>query len=451
MNYEIGRASSQEGLRLLEQWMNHARRLRLPSLPTLLDKGLKRLLATTQKRSPQRVHELASQILVSRALAPLPEDWENKLVDIVLSQVSLSRYTQTDIEMCKKYRNREGLSPDIRTVMDGLLAMSSGELNQGVAGRLYERFSRLPLDQFEAEAQNFMRIFLPACKTHSSHQLMINALLLPGERQHVFWQAYWEAYMPLLTSYETTTQALELLSYWFMAVPGDFNMLYILHLFFLTLPQQLQAVRSRRGFTDLARSINAQAEKQRLAWYPLVQEHFADKNMFAAVGQNLAAQLQKRLVTSDEAKAQAEKELQARTAYEARVSALFENKRLRSQHGQMIDEVYERTQRSLFWSTYWQNVKSLLASKDADKALELMTFWFDDSFEVFKQNTLIPAEFFLGLYGMLEEARKERGFRESARQIFVKATKQPKAYQWFGLVEDCFEEPERKFNLFRRG
>src|SRR5581483_11033618 len=101
------------------------------------------------------------------------------------------------------------------------------------AGRLYERFSRLPLDQFEAEAQNFIRVFLPACKTHSSHQLMINALLLPGERQDAFWQAYWEAFMPLLAN--STTQALELLSYWFMAVPGDFNILYILHYFFLTL------------------------------------------------------------------------------------------------------------------------------------------------------------------------------------------------------------------------
>lgn len=447
LRYDMNNADPQSLQQVLEHWIDHARRQRMSILPQLQEAGFERVHRITQKRNPALLPKLATEILISPILAPLPAQWENYFIGQALSQVSLSSFTQSDVEMCRKYRNREGIPPEIRTVMDGLLAMSDGELNKELAGRLRQRFERLPPAQYQQEAASFIQAFLRLCKTSEVHRMMVNTMFLGWNHMEMFWYPYWETLTGLLV--HQPEQAFGLLTFWFATYPEEFSNPYTLHYFFLKLPEKLEAARSVRGFQEGARVIQTLASRQKANWYPLVQDYFfGSKNVIVSVGQGLASQM-KRLTSSEEAKAQAEKEQQKRAAYSVRIGTLFEGKRIGLSHKQ-VSEIYEWSEREIFWSAYWEHFKNTLASKNAEQALEAMSFWFDDSFEVLKRVPFIPVEFFLSLYNGLDEARKDRGFRENARNIFSKVDRQPNDYSWFGLVEPYFAEQGRKFGLFRR-
>lgn len=449
LRYEIARADQSKRLPVLEEWADYARSLQLTFLPTLLQEGITRIMKDTPENQRSK---LATKILVNPALAPLPPDVEERLVSDAISEVSLSHYTPLDIELCKKYRTRIPSSTDTRVIMDGLLVMSSGDLNEELAHRLQQRMTNLRPEVYEADTKSFVSQFLQVCTTARSHQLMINSFF-DWHHSEAFWQPYWQSIQRLLTypGSSTAGHVVKLLSFWFAARPDELDGMYLLHYFFMELPQKLDEAQETRSYQEAARYINALIETER--WYPLLQSYFSGRrNALVSAGQSLAAQFQKlKVEDSEKARLQAEKEQKERKALEDRISTLFDRKRPRQQHAQYMREIYKGQQRELFWSIYWNFFKSsFTTTNNAQYALELLRFWFDDSFNVLPPGDFLPQQFFLGLRRALLEAQKERGFRELASDVYRLGTQQKQMYPWFALLQTYFEEQEKRFGLFKR-
>lgn len=454
IQHDLDKVEPQQKMMVLEEWMAHARRQRLPSLNTLLIKGITNLMMDTERRQPEQEPQMAAKILMNQALMPIPPESENKLVSTALSRVSLSSFDDLALAMCKKYRTRQGISEDTRTVMDGLQAMKSGELDEGLARRLQARFVNMRQEDFAAETKSFVSAFLQVCTATNSHQQMVNTFF-SWDDPDSFWQAYWHTFKELLTFGDPATamQAMKLLSFWFLSKPDTFTSSYLSQYFFMDLSQQFDAAGKARGFQESARVINAKAGKEQWGWYPLVEDYFTGrKNALQWMGQNLAAPFQKRRQDSEEGRKLAAREQQERAELDEQIARLF-SKKPRDQHNRLLAEVYDWQKHEVFWSIYWTYFKSLCATADnAQQALDIFAFWFDDSFTVLQRKIFIPQQFFLELRDALAEAQKERGFREFARNISYIGRDRSKSgsYPWFGLVKTYFEEQEKRFGLFRR-
>lgn len=201
------------------------------------------------------------------------------------------------------------------------------------------------------------------------------------------------------------------------------------------------------------RQINSLSERQKPRWYPLVQDYFTGrKNVFVSVGQSLAGQFQKRLGSQNaEEEARIRAEQKEKEEFDGCIASLFEGKKLRQSHKQNLLAVYPDEQLERFWASYWEKFTLALLTSEADAVLELLAFWFDEFFETLLRMHEIPQGFFLGLSEALDAARKERGFRDRARQISAKGMKSNQAYPWYPVVQDYFVEQERRFPFFRRG
>lgn len=446
MRYDLTKPDIRQALSTLETWIDHAQRLQLDALPSLLDAGLKRL----QELYPQQLPDMVPQILHSPVLAPLSVEWENRLLVLAFAKISFYRASRNLLELYEEYRGRVDLPPEIDTIMDGSQAMLSGELSDELAERLYIYFSHLPPENFQREARSFIRTFLSHCRSEYAHTLLIKALFIDWHDLGAdFWDPYFEKFTSLLVTAETAPQAFTLLAYWFHMVPGQFANPYIPHYFFLFLPRCFTEARKEKGFRDVIRY--AQLEQKRWRWYPLLQEHLATrKTVVSQVGQGLA-QLQRRLVNSEEVRAQEGKELGERTALEGRIRLLFVDRRSRRLHREQLASTYDRTRHELFWTIYRHYFKDLLVAGESEDILDALAFWFDDAFSLLEDLPSLPQEFFLGLSELLEEAQKERGFRTRAQQIYNQWMQARKKYHWFALVESFFVEPEKRFSLFRRG
>lgn len=389
---------------------------------------------------------MASQILSSRVLGPLlPSDWKDRLVDTVLARISFSHYTPAEIALCEKYQNRAGLSAETRTVIAGLLAMSGGHLNQELASDLrdyFRNFSKQRQGAYQAEMKAFVSGFLPNCDSPESHRSLFTACCSGDfDEGEVFWLPYWEALKGELTNAFTARQALRLLSFWFGMKPEDLPE-YILSYFFLDFPHVVEEVRKTRGFQDVVREMHERAAKQRLRWYPLLSDLFGGrKNILVSVGQSVGQGF-KRLVAQGDEEAQQRAQIEAQK-FEDSVAQLFEGKRLSDTQRQKFPTVYSFEQRERFWESYWEKFVKLVAH-DAQQALDLLSFWFDESFTVWTQTPYAAESFFLGLQDALQVARKERGFQETARQINAKVRQRSSAYRWFPLIGDYFKVQESR-------
>ena len=455
MHYDIAKAGAQKALGVLEEWIIYARKRRLASLPELMNEGLQHLF---QETPSQQKPELAAKILTDQTLTPLPVEWENNLITRALSRVSLSNFNDVALEMCKKYRTRQGISAETRTVMDGLLAMKSGELDEELAGRLQERFEHMRQrgEDSGAEVKSFVQAFLKVCTTNSSHRSMLNGLFFDWVDSDSFWQAYWNTFRELLTFGDPATamQAMRLLSFWFVALPERITSPYLVQYFFMFLPEQLEAASKSRGFQESARAIN-KVDKGQWRWYPLVEDYFTGrKNPLQWVGQSIASPFKKRPQDTEEGRRQAEREQRERAELDESIARLF-SKRPREQHRRLLSEIYDWQKYELFWSIYREQFKSSCSSSgSAQQVFDILAFWFDDAFTILQREIYIPQQFFLALCEALAEAQKERGFREFARAISSLKSQyersKPGSYSWFSLVQNYFGEQEKKFSLFRR-
>ncbi len=444
LKYDMQQANPRQGVVVLEMWVRHAKEQQYPP-DLIVQQGLNALHSHC---SPEEWHALAPRILTNPVFAPLPKELEISLAKISLSALSLSRFSSAEVELCKIYRNNTSLPEGIRMVIGGILAMLSGQLDQDLASRLHQHFEKVSLIVYQAEVEKFMTEFYRVSHIEpDAHSLMVWTLHT-NTYNDIFWQLYWRVFADVLTTPARAEQATELLVLWFDLPLASARMRYVAQSFFFMLPQAIEDVRKVRGFFETARKINVCAEQY--PWYPLVQPFFSErKNMLTSIGQNLAIRFQRRNQNSEEAQAQA---LAQKQVFDAKVAALFERKHIKASHTQHLPTLYSLQQRDQFWSAYWEGFTSVLVSRDAEYALELLSFWFDDSVDALEPAPYVAYDFFLSLHEVLEVIRKERGFPETAHQVHARVA--PQRPLWYPLVKNFFavqEKGQPGINWLKRG
>ncbi len=438
---DVTRVGPQKGCEVIEQWLEHAKRRYPESIPPLINSGLARL-----SKYPQQWNELAPKILTSNIIAPLLQpEWEDHLVNTALSVVSFSHFSPANIEMCRRYQKRPGLSDETRTIIAGLLAMTSGNLDEALARQLRTYFKTRSQEEYLAEANAFIAEFFKTRFTAESHAFLV-AALSNEHYKDFFWQAYWNALSDILTNPVRAGTIIDLLEFWFVSAPNRISHHQITQRFFLELPYIIDDARKVRGFNETAREINSRAAKQRLEWYPLVQDLLSERqNMFMSVGQNLAKRFAGQNEDDEAAKARAER-------FNRKVASLFEGRKIVDTHIRGMREVYTMQRREQFWSFYWEQFVNLLVSREPEEGFELLSFWFENSLDEFGQLHFVVQDFFLGLYETLDAAQKERGFRDAARRINTMVMSQKQGINpWYPLVQTFFlGQGAGFFSFFRR-
>lgn len=442
---DVYNAGARNGLLYIESWADYAKQAGYDST-RLVYTGLRQLKHLC---AAQQWTELAPQILVNKHLAPLSQKMADDLLQVALSAISLSRYTPEDVQLCQTYKGHPGLEEETRLVIDGILAMHTTTLDEDLATRLHQHFKRVSPQTYQAEVRTFLsRFFTSQTKIdYNTHVLVIRALFMWDQ----FWQPYWEMFSGKMEYASTAGQVVDILAFWF--TPPHLYHPYIVPDFFIRLPSLLEDVQKSSGNKATFREINALAAKQ--PWYSSVQDMFvARKGVFAAVGENLMRFPRLRSAQSSEISEKDERAQQEQEArmqqFEKQMAQLFAERKALEQHKQNLLPLYKSQQGETFWTNYWKYFVDLLLHKP-EQALGLLSFWFDESFDVSWRGFYVPQEFFLGLGETLEEARKERGFREVAPVINGKGKKDQKLYKWYPLVQSFFlESGGGRFGFFRR-
>jgi hypothetical protein len=388
---------------------------------------------------------VARSILGNEELAPLPQKCEDELVEAATTGLSFRQYSSTDMEFCRKYYNRDGLSQQKKTVMAGILALSTGQLDEALAERLHQYFQTMEgKNTYDAEVSAFIEQFFRSRFTPEAHRLMLDAVSAQHpDFQRSFWQAYDTATTNLLIHSSSARRIIELLDYWFALSPQELRSPYLLQTFFLRLPQLLEETRKKGvgEFAVVVRDFNVRAA--RYNWYQSIQPCFAErKGVLAAIGQNIGHL--PRLFGAQHG----EKEIQIREAKERErrlrlldleVGALFEGS-IYEAHRQQVATLYTTGGRELFWASYWDHFEAQLVSGQAQPVLAILSFWFHDAFKTLEQTPYAAQEFFLGCSERFDAVRKVKGFRETARELQAIwfAPQNRERIPWYPIVKHFF-------------
>ncbi|MFL5626288.1 MAG: hypothetical protein ACJ788_11920 [Ktedonobacteraceae bacterium] len=438
INWDVYNAGVQDRLAKIELWIKHAKHWQYDTM-RLLVQGLSQL----QKNcSPQEWQELAPKILTNSLLAPLPTILENQLVNLALSRLSISQFSLVDIELYKRYQNHASLTEEVRTTIAAILAVVSGHMDTRLAQQLYQQVKMLLPEEYQTAIKQCIPEFFQHTVTNEAHCCLIAAFFTWNHGYATyFWQTYWETFAGKLMYPRTAGKAADLLAFWFAVSPTTFRQPYIVQNFFLMLPSTLENLQKSYGFQEVICEFNVVAASQ--TWYPALQDFFLEKkSILGAIGQSLVMQFQRGRGNQKAGKEAEDKEAQRKEAsaqeFAAGVAKLFERKQALERHRQ-LSKLYSGEFHEQFWSYYWQGFIDLMTSRDANLSLTLLSFWFDESFEILGHLHYAPQEFFLGLSAALERACKERGFRETASQINEKVLQQIQGqYRWYSLVKNLF-------------
>jgi GTPase-associated protein 1 len=433
-------AGPQRGLAMIERWKEHASNNHYPTTQ-LITRGVGQLKEIC---SPQQWHELAPKILESHILSALQPEIESELVQEVMRGLTLSESSPWNLELYKKYQGYPSLSDDTKLVIAAILAMSSGELNKSLSKQLHQRMKKLSLAMYQVETKRFVVEFFKHPITKEAHKLMISAFFL-WDYHIYFWHYYWRTLIMMLASTSQAKRAVELLSFWFTMQPDVFlPQRYLLQDFFLEMPSMLYEIRQMSDFQKAVQALSTLATEQ--PWYPLIQDFFSERrNIFLAVsqavGQNVMTQFQKFRSKERVEQQKQEREIQE-PGIETQVSKLFDGKHTRILHQRHIQTLYSLHQREQFWRLYWQQFGKFLLSCESDYALDLFSFWFNDTSNLFEQVPYIAQDFFIALPQTLEMMQKERGFRDASQRIQGAALKRGSA--WFTLIQPFFTQQVRR-------
>jgi hypothetical protein len=110
-------------------------------------------------------------------------------------------------------------------------------------------------------------------------------------------------------------------------------------------------------------------------------------------------------------------------------------------HIDLLHSTYVRKYESAFWDLYWPNFKLLMF--DLNRSIEfinLLSFWFNNSMQVFSDTPYIGQSFFLELPMVLEEARNDKSFSRVAGLINERASNQP----WYSLIDQFFTGKKKR-------
>ncbi|MGH2484914.1 MAG: hypothetical protein ACRDHE_02775 [Ktedonobacterales bacterium] len=267
---DLRQAGTEDAVAVLVSWAVQAREQQISSLPWLAT-GLEELRRSVSAHVWSR---LAARVLVIRELlAWLPSDMQPQLLSAAFSTLSFANATDLDVALCRTYMRDATLTRPMATMVVGVLAMASGQLDHKSAAQLRARFERLAPDEYSAEFGAFAASFFAEQVTRESHGLMVEACYLWDYRD-LFWQTYWAQFTGLLLEPRRAAQVVDLLSFWFDSSLSALGGLpYVVQTFFLDLQPIIDDARKERTFRDAAREISAKGAKQ--PWYPLVQDYFA--------------------------------------------------------------------------------------------------------------------------------------------------------------------------------
>ena len=438
LRFDIEMEPPKNGLAVLERWSRHMKRFQLEPLSLVVSRGLTWL---ELKCSDQQWRRLAQQILLSKELAPLPAEVEQKLISDTLSGLSLSTTSLDEIELYKKYY--VNLPEQSRIIVDALTAMSSGQLRKELAAYLNAYLDSLPPEQYKVEIQRFISEFLKHSVTKENHDSMVYALFTRKYEEY-FWPIYWKTLSAILLNPRWIDHAINLLSYWFHLVPSERHLWRhsIIQGFFLELPDMLNYTGRVKGFEKLSPFIIERIGGQ--SWYPSISV-FLPKHKRGLLGM---LQLPGKIASSmlDQKADEGEGAQLSKRKLEAEVVALFKGYRSPEFHRERLANIYSLQQREQFWSCYWKQLEKLLVptrekeflEDQADIIFNLLTFWFVKSFDSLAQVPYIIPEFFLGLPRVLDAVRKTEGFGELAREINVINAKQREPYEWCSMPRVFF-------------
>jgi len=385
-------ATLHQGPEVIEEWVEYAQYHSYDEM-ALMAEGLKQLknLCGNQTRIWR---ELAFSILASDVLPPLPEDMEDIEEDLAimgLPALSLANFNPENnkiIMLCRKYHDHLGYSGDTRTTLDTILAMIDGTMNEELARSIQRQMEILLLYEYEPGVRRFMSIFFQHDTiTDKAHGCVVAAFFT---RKHGYNEYFWNAYLGAIEeAFQYPGRFYAMLDFWFVR-PKTFSDPYIMQEFLLRLPGMLAKLQDDQG--------------KKVTWYTIVQKYL---------------------------KPHMGKEEQL----PRRVADLFERKSEIKKHEEWLRDENTEEQGLEFWKYYWKSFESLLL-RDAELTIDLLTFWFDKSFEILPKLSYLPHQFFMGLPQALKETTGKQGFNNIAQKIDKLALEEK--YSWFPVVQPFF-------------
>jgi hypothetical protein len=430
---ELGRK-----VEMFSQWLYHIQHLQEPELVVLTHKGINHL-QEFYANNPQQWHTLAWQLLKSNVIAPLLMQWQDVLVVEVFSNVALYQFVPENLELYRLHAANTSLSPTAQTVLAGMLAMTSGQLDNELSQRLKLYVSSLTLEEYTLEVSTFLDKFLKTHFTTNSHTFMINAFYISGREQH-WLDLYWKTIMQMLVEplHRDTTQVLEIFSFWFRLAPVQPGQNYFAHKFFLYLSQHFQDLQAQAGFAQIVKQIEAQADSYK--WYPCIQRLLVVQrsNLFS-MSQEWFKQVQSRLRKPTEEEEQALLQIQK---FNQIANTLFAKEGVKKAHLENMSTLYQYREFPLFWDAYQEQIVQLLLSSNVEAMLEFFLFWFDEAFGQFASKTYLVQSFLIELPRIFVEAKKrnESDLRKSL-QLLEAHIKETGQGAWYSLLSDLLGEP----------
>ncbi len=218
----------------------------------------------------------ARLILTDPALPPLlSETWLIRLMETNSDNLSISAPDAATLAVYRQLLSRPAaLSPGLRAVLIGSVALATGELPPDSAPDLAGRFARLDEAVYREEAARLIRRFFAGGAPVGSHGALVAAAYTEAHHMH-FWTLYWAEFDRLLLTEGQIAEAAAALDFWFT---DGHNLRalhpYLLPEFFINLPEALARLRAEKAYHRIGRAFEEQIAA--LPWAPLVRRYLPE-------------------------------------------------------------------------------------------------------------------------------------------------------------------------------
>jgi hypothetical protein len=434
--YELTAIDLQEKLQVFIQWIVYVRSRPSYDPATLVTKGLARIRKQCNVKQWQSI---AQQCLITDELRPFLNQSEPQLVTDAFSTITLDQFTPQYIPLYQRYHNHPALPDRSKIIMSTLLAMQQRHLTNQLASDLGTYISTLPLDRYEAEIKSVLKVFFSAPLSNDDHFFLLQALFV-WQHEERFWQHYWGKVTHL--SSHTLDQ---LMLFWFSLQPLQLPQPYVAHHFLLELHRSIQTFQKLPDFQKTVATL------EQRPWYLAYQSALLErKHALLTMSQDLIKQVQKRFPNQKvDEKAQQEQRL-----FDQEIKMLFEPGKIRERHLGAFKSTYNKRSPEQFWEAYKDHFIQVFLAGNAQRIIELLSFWFDQSFDTLGQEPYLTQSFLIGLPQLFELAHKEHEakFHKMSQQLHRYAT-QSSPPHWHFLVARYLpveNTGEKKSKWFRR-
>jgi hypothetical protein len=130
------------------------------------------------------------------------------------------------------------------------------------------------------------------------------------------------------------------------------------------------------------------------------------------------------------------------------ISRFFEKGVTPEAHADMLRSVYTVNHDSIFWDLYWDNLGKLFLKEDrANDILNILNFWFEESFTSLQDRQYLAASFFITLSPVLLEIVDQKGTKKTLENLDRLARDR----RWYAILRPILFPPkERILGIFQR-